>query len=322
MPAEIELITFADRNVTPVDDAVMWNVGIAESGVIYGCGVTLQSANMLHVESGHGVICGRKFTMYESNIPVTLSDAGSLKGRIYAHMDLSNTASPLTIEVETAAVLSPEVHDENVNIVNGVWDVNLATFDVNEVTISNVVNVFPTVNGHCDMLAEVEKDSASAHAYSAGQYIVWRNKFWKVIAAISVGDEIVPGTNISSTGVTVGDELNSLNSSLTNISGEDSDNIIESTSSGVTIYTQKCRNKVVCITGATPVLTTSVQNFFVVKQAYRSPAQVTPVTMNVAGTADLPKTIYGIMDATGTVKGYASANTSYGVYFNLTYVLP
>ena len=216
MAAEIELITFAERNVTPTDDAVMWEVAIAESGVIYGCQVTLQSANMLHVSAGHGVLCGRKFTMFESNVSVTLSPSGSLLGRIYAHMDLSNTAQPISLQIETGESLTPEVHDENVNIVNGVWDMNLATFDVNELTISNVKNVFPSVSGS-NLIAAYETGTTASQAFAKGAYIIWRGKMYEVIAAIAQGDSFVVGTNLSASDTTVGNELTKINNSLTEL---------------------------------------------------------------------------------------------------------
>ena len=64
-----------------------------------------------------------------------------------------------------------------------------------------------------------EEDSATATMnYSVGQYVIYNEQFYKVTAAISAGQTLVPGTNIEAT--TVGTQLSALNDSLTNfISG-------------------------------------------------------------------------------------------------------
>ena len=61
-----------------------------------------------------------------------------------------------------------------------------------------------------------EEDSAVATMnYSVGQYLVYNEHFYKVTAAISTGQALVPGTNIEAT--TVGTQLSALSDSLTNL---------------------------------------------------------------------------------------------------------
>lgn len=146
MANEISLITFAGASVAPQDDAIIYESALGTGGVYYGCQVTLASANTLHIASGHGVICGRKFTMYESNVSVQLaSSATTLLGRLYIHLDLSNPSEPISVLTETGSTLTPPVTDQWVNITNGVYEINLATFTVSTSTIGNLVNVFPTI---------------------------------------------------------------------------------------------------------------------------------------------------------------------------------
>lgn len=139
----ISLVTFAGQTVTPQDDALVYETALTKSGMIYGGAVTIKSANTLHVGAGHGAICGRKFTIEETDIPVSLTASGSLDGRLYIHMDLSDTDEPISLMVETAETLTPVVQDSNVNINNGVFEVNLATFTVDTSTLDNLVNVAP-----------------------------------------------------------------------------------------------------------------------------------------------------------------------------------
>ena len=139
----INLVTFAAQTVTPQDDALVYENALLGSGMIYGGEVTIKSANVLHVAAGHGALCGRKFTIEATDIPVSLTASGSLLGRVYIHMDLSDTDEPISIMTETANSLTPVIQNSNVNINNGVYEINLATFDVDTSTISNLVNCAP-----------------------------------------------------------------------------------------------------------------------------------------------------------------------------------
>lgn len=142
----INLVTFAAQTVTPQDDALIYESALLSSGLIYGGDVTIKSANVLHVAAGHGALCGRKFTIEATDIPVSLTPSGTLLGRVYVHMDLSDTDEPIAFMVETGESLTPCIQDANVNITNGVYEINLATFDVDTSTISNLDNVAPVID--------------------------------------------------------------------------------------------------------------------------------------------------------------------------------
>ena len=233
MADEIRLVTFEGQNVAPINDALMWETAIGDSGVIYGCETTLKDASTLHIETGYGVVCGRHFQIFESDIPVTLSPGGDLLGRLYVHMDLSDASAPIQLLVETAASLTPVEQDDNVNITNGVWEFNLATFDLNALTISNLVNVFPTVfGGGVNLIAGTETGPTASEAYVAGQYLIWGSRLWEVIDAIAVGDQFVIGSNLSATNTTVGSELTKLNGSLSSKQNKTFDLLLNNVSSG------------------------------------------------------------------------------------------
>ena len=145
MANEISLVTASGRTVTPKDDGIIYEVFSPGNGIIYGGAVTIKDSSTLHIAAGHGIVCGRKFTIDDSDIPVSLSGSGSLLGRLYIHLDLADVADPITLLVETGASLTPVVQDSDVNINNGVYEINLATFDVDTTTISNLVDVTPMV---------------------------------------------------------------------------------------------------------------------------------------------------------------------------------
>lgn len=148
--ANVVLKTYAagDNNqgsVTPQNDALIYQTAVPMNGLFYGGTITLSSANVLHVAAGMGIIGGRFFEVLESDIPVQLSASGDLFGRLYIHLDLSNADNPIEINAVTGASLPALQGDPDLNISIGVFDMELCTFDINELTISNIVQTFPTI---------------------------------------------------------------------------------------------------------------------------------------------------------------------------------
>lgn len=141
----VNIITWPEVDVTPLDDALVYETAIGEGGVIYGLGVTLKSSNTLHVEAGHAVVCGRKLTVVEGDVAIPLSTSENLQGRIYLQLDLSNVTTPASIQTEVASQLTPPIQDNNVNITNGTYEINLYTFTVGTSQISNLTKVFSIV---------------------------------------------------------------------------------------------------------------------------------------------------------------------------------
>lgn len=139
----INLVTYANQSVTPQDDALLYQTAIIKSGIIYGCEVTIKDSTTLHITAGHGVICGRKFSVTAQDVVVSLSGSGDKQGRLYIHMDLSNASTPIQFLTQVANTLTPVVQESDANITNGIYEFNLATFDVGTSTISNLVDVTP-----------------------------------------------------------------------------------------------------------------------------------------------------------------------------------
>lgn len=139
----ISLVTYAGQTVTPQDDGLIYETALTSSGIMYGGAVTIKNANTLHVAAAHGALCGRKFTIEETDIPISLTASGTLNGRLYIHMDLSDADEPISLLVETANSLTPVVQEANVNINNGIYEINLATFTVDTSTLDNLSNVAP-----------------------------------------------------------------------------------------------------------------------------------------------------------------------------------
>ena len=139
----IVLKTFKGGNVTPQDDAIIYQTALPGAGIFKGCEVSFARSNVLHISQGFGMIKGRFFEMYETEVPVQLADTGETRlGRIYIHMDLSNADEPVQILTETAKELSTLSTDINVNYNNTTYDLELAKFKVSSVQISDLTNTF------------------------------------------------------------------------------------------------------------------------------------------------------------------------------------
>ena len=195
----INLVTYYNSTVTPQDDALIYENALPASGMIYGGNVTIKNANTLHITAGHGALCGRKFTIEEADIPVILTSSGTLNGRLYIHMDLSDTGSPISLEIERAASLTPVIQQSNVNINDGIYEINLATFQISTSTVSNLVNVAPFIKYEFAkevIIAPVEKTSTASTAYAVGKHLIYNDILYRVTTAISSGGQINPGVNV------------------------------------------------------------------------------------------------------------------------------
>lgn len=146
--ASIVLKTFKGGNVTPLNDAIIFQTAIPGAGVFKGCEVTAARGNILHISQGYGIIKGRFFEMYENEVSVNLAETGqTLNGRLYLHMDLSNADEPIKIMTETGETLSNLLMDANVNYNNSAYDLELAVFKVDAAGVLNLTQTFPNVQG-------------------------------------------------------------------------------------------------------------------------------------------------------------------------------
>lgn len=146
MADNITLKTYKGGNVTPQDDAIIYETAIPGSGIFKGCEVTYARGNVLHISQGFGMIRGRFFEVYETEIDVRLADVGeTLEGRVYIHLDLSNADEPIKILAQAAAQLPPLDADVNINYNNSSYDLELAVFTVSSAGLDNLTKVFPTL---------------------------------------------------------------------------------------------------------------------------------------------------------------------------------
>ena len=147
----VELKTYAGSNVTPQNDAIKDDFNTLSNGIYYGCTVTIKDATTLHITAGQGIVYGRVFEIVDDDISVFLAPSGTLLGQLYLHIDLANLSAPAQLLVETGASLTPMIDDDQININSGITEMQLATFDVSTVTISNLVSTAPNARGAKDI---------------------------------------------------------------------------------------------------------------------------------------------------------------------------
>ncbi len=148
MANNIILKTFKGGSVTPQDDAIIHQTVIGTNGIFKGCNVTYARGNVLHISQGFGMIKGRFFEVYDCEVGVILNTgSGTLQGRLYIHLDLSNADEPIQLLTETASVLTDLTGDEDVNYNNTSYNLELATFGVTRTGITDLVQTFENITG-------------------------------------------------------------------------------------------------------------------------------------------------------------------------------
>lgn len=155
MAVSLNLITFSGGTVAPKTDGIIYDSAIGQCGVFYGCNVTA-NGNTVYVSSGYGMIRGRFFEMNDSSIPVTLSPSGTLIGRIYLRLDLSNTTEPLQLLVASGSTLPDLTQEEDANFTNGVWEMELATFEITTSAIENVAETYQTITDNASLISALQ----------------------------------------------------------------------------------------------------------------------------------------------------------------------
>ena len=174
MANNIVLKTYRGGSVTPLDDAIIQQTVIGTNGIFKGCNVTYARGNVLHVSQGFGMIKGRFFEVYDCEVGVILnSGSGTLQGRLYIHMDLSNADEPIQLLTETASVLTDLTGDEDVNYNNTSYDLELATFGVTRTGITNLEQTFEKITGadHSGGASTLQRSTE----YFKGDFVTCKN---------------------------------------------------------------------------------------------------------------------------------------------------
>ena len=142
--------------VTPESDARLYALATANAcGIVQGVQVTSIGGSSLQVSSGWGVVFGRCFTVEQETILAETSTGESKKGRLLIRIDLSAAEQPIKFITQVADVL-PALTQEDINAGGAIYELPLAEYSVNEISVSDLVNVSPkaqSLGAHLSNLA-------------------------------------------------------------------------------------------------------------------------------------------------------------------------
>ena len=141
----VTLHTIDGGTVNAINDALLYDFVIGQNGIATGATVTSEGALLLHIDSGWGVIKGRIFSIEAETISATPSTTGTVKGRLILQIDITNTTNPITFVTQVAATL-PALQQEDINNAGTIFQLPIATYDVNEVAVSNLQMVAPVIS--------------------------------------------------------------------------------------------------------------------------------------------------------------------------------
>ena len=206
----MRVIRSAGQNVSPSDDGRLFDQ-IFTDGLFEETTITHLGANNVALGAMYGIICGRDFTAEAQTVAVELpeDDAGTT-GYIYVEID---TSSDDVITIGSAlAPFTPTYEDLNTN--GAVAQMIIAEYVASSVAITSLTPSYVMATSGSVLpgsVATVEVSPAVAN-HSVGDFILYGGQLYSVTAAISVGETLTPGTNISAT--SAGSELSSLKAGL------------------------------------------------------------------------------------------------------------
>lgn len=126
--------------VTPTADARLYEfLSNRTTGVVMGCEVTSLGGLQLRVASGWVFILGRCVEVQEETVTVTPSSDGEVNGRLLLRLDVS-TDTP-GVWVTQAQTPLPALTQEDINGSGTIYELPLATYNVNENQIDDLTSV-------------------------------------------------------------------------------------------------------------------------------------------------------------------------------------
>lgn len=150
----VNIITYTGMTRTALDDAVVFDAGVGNNGILYGCDITV-SENTIIIGDGYGIIKGRLFEVEETEIAVLLEPTGTKYGFLNLRLDLSNSETPLAFNVVKSSTNSNPLEKEfDANFTDGVYEIELARFIVSTTELTDLEQTFVKVQGGVVIISE------------------------------------------------------------------------------------------------------------------------------------------------------------------------
>ena len=166
-------VTFANQNVSPVDDAVLRR-RLLSDGILTGCDLTY-AGYTLTMAAGYLIACGRQIRRPAAE-NWAISDATSGYARVLMTIDMTRTSTEevfdqvnTAIEYATSEDGFPELIQDDINTTGSQYQVSLAVVSLGTGGITGIVSKLElTHQGNSDLAA----DGAGAHnATYRGKYL-------------------------------------------------------------------------------------------------------------------------------------------------------
>lgn len=132
----VEMKQKAGANVTPKDDAILYDFLIADSGVVEGCVASAIGGTQMKITSGRGVILGRVFVIEAETIQATLpTTTETQNGRLLVR--INGTTQEITLVTQAATSL-PALQKEDINRGGTLYELELATYKISKTVITDL----------------------------------------------------------------------------------------------------------------------------------------------------------------------------------------
>ncbi len=206
----MRVIRSSGQNVSPSDDGKLYQQAF-EDGLFEPTTINSLGGNLVSLGAMYGIMQGRDFTVESQSINVELPSSGNSTGYIYVQFD---TTTSDVITIESALTPFTPTYDD-INESGTICQMIIAEYTASAVAVTSIESKYPTASTKANptlvgSVAQIETSPATA-SHSVGQYFVYNDQLYEVIAAISVGETLVVGTNIVAT--TVGNEIYDLKTS-------------------------------------------------------------------------------------------------------------
>ena len=139
----VEMKQKAGTNVTPKDDALLYDFLIADSGVVEGCVASAIGGTQMKITSGRGVILGRVFVIEAETIQATLTETQN--GRLLVR--INGTTQEIALVTQAAASL-PALQKEDINRGGTLYELELATYKISKTVITDLQVTAHTIAPH------------------------------------------------------------------------------------------------------------------------------------------------------------------------------
>lgn len=223
----VTLHTIDGGIVNAINDALLYDFIIGQNGIATGATVTSEGALLLHIDSGWGVIKGRIFSIEAETVSATPSTTGTVKGRLILQIDITNTTNPITFVTQAAATL-PALQQEDINGNGTIYQLPIATYDVNEAAVSNLQMVAPVVEAIKERIDDVQSTANTAQS-TADTAVTKAN------AAQNTANNAMPKSGGTFTGVIIAKRVNYTGYAIRNILPCDSSWNVVSTNTILTL---------------------------------------------------------------------------------------